>query len=72
MNPGKIQGKLTAMAAKYRVKHPDKSRKVPFRPKAARNAFQGMNQYAPRFDCGHGIHTEKQKEFARHVMGQLP
>lgn len=54
-----------------REKHPDKSRKVPFRPKAARNAFQGMNQYAPRFDCGHGIHTEK-KEFARRVMGRLP
>lgn len=124
----KIKGKMTAMAAKYRKKHPDRNLKVMFWPKAALSGFQGMNNYDPlfgetffndsfhcgiphenilrnikcgavfmkaqtkigrdgvlmaalseddlkrvseliadckivRFDCGHGIHIEKPKEF---------
>ena len=131
----KVKPKLVAMAAKYRRKHPDKNLKVMFWPKAALDAFRGMNQYDPRFgeafysdsfhcglphgetlrkiksktvfmkakternddgilmaalgeedvervselirdctvarfDCGHGIHTDKPKEFVRCVMAQ--
>ena len=126
----KVKPKLVAMAAKYREKHPDRNLKVMFWPKAALDAFRGMNQYDPRFgeafyddsfhcgipheellrkircktvfmkaktetgndgilmaalneddlrqvtelipdctvvrfDCGHGIHTDKPKEFVR-------
>lgn len=128
----KVRPKLVAMAAKYRKKHPNKNLKVMFWPKAALSAFQGMNQYDPRFgeafyndsfhsgiphaemlhkikcktvfmkakteknegilmaalseedvervlsliddstmvrfDCGHGIHMEKPKEFVRCLM----
>ena len=128
----KVRPKLVAMAAKYREKHPDKNLKVMFWPKSALSAYQGMNQYDPRFgeafyddsfhagipheetlkqircktvfmkartetndgllmaalneddvrrvseliadctvvrfDCGHGIHTEKPKEFLRCLM----
>lgn len=129
----KVKGKLTAMAEKYRKKHPDRNLKVPFWPKAALSGFQGMNKYDPlfgeafytdsfhsgilhedmlknikcrtifmkaktnfnedgilmaalseedlkrvselvrgcrtvRFDCGHGIHVEKPKEFVRCLM----
>ena len=131
----KVKPKLTAMAAKYRRKHPDKNLKVMFWPKAALDAFRGMNQYDPRFGeafyndsfhcgipheetlrkircntvfmkaktersgdgilmaaldekdveqvsqlipdctvarfaCGHGIHTDKPKEFVRCIMAQ--
>lgn len=131
----KVKQKLTAMAAKYREKHPDKNLKVMFWPKAALDAFRGMNQYDPqfgeafysdsfhcgipheeilrkiqcrtvfmkaktetsdngilmaalgeedvervselirdctvvRFDCGHGIHTDKPKEFVRCITEQ--
>lgn len=45
----KVKSKLVPMAAKYRKKHPDKSLKVMFWPKAALSAFQGMNQYDPKF-----------------------
>ncbi len=130
----KVRGKLTAMAAKYREKHPDRNLKVPFWPKAALGGFQGMNRYDPlfgeafytdsfhsgiphedmlknikcktvfmkaktdvnkdgilmaalseedlkrvseliadfkvvRFDCGHGIHIEKPKEFVNCLIG---
>ena len=129
----KVRGKLVASAAKYRAKHPDKNLKVMFWPKAALNAYQGMNLYDPlfgeafyddsfhndiphedilsnikcktvflkakteinndgilmaalseedlqkvcslvkdctvvRFDCGHGIHMEKKKEFIDCLM----
>ena len=130
----KVKPKLVAMAAGYRKKHPDKDLKVPFWPKAALEAFKGMNQYDPRFgeafyddsfhsgipheellkkihcqtvfmkaktetgdggilmaalseedvqrvaelvgdctvvrfDCGHGIHTDKPKEFVGCIVG---
>ena len=130
----KVKTKLVAMAAKYREKHPDKNLKVMFWPKAALDAFKGMNQYDPqfgevfyddsfhsgipheqllgkircktifmkaktetdddgilraalneedvqrvaelipdctvvRFDCGHGIHTDKPKEFVHCIVG---
>ncbi len=133
----KIRGKLTAMAARYRQKHPDRDLKVPFWPKAALSGFQGMKRYDPlfgeafytdsfhagipheellknircktifmkaktdagadgvlmaalseedlkrvsdlllaceivRFDCGHGIHIEKPKEFVACLAGQAP
>ena len=45
----KVKGKLTALAARYREKHPDRNLKVPFWPKAALGSFQGMNQYDPLF-----------------------
>lgn len=45
----KVRPKLTNMARKYRTKHPDKDLKVPFWPKSALAAFQGMNDYDPRF-----------------------
>lgn len=129
----KVKGKLTAMAAKYRRKHPEKNLKVMFWPKAALSSFEGMNNYDPlfgeaffndtfhcgilhenilknircrtifmkaktdigedgilmaalseedlkkvselvadcqivRFDCGHGIHIEKPKEFTECLM----
>ncbi|MCM1246750.1 MAG: alpha/beta hydrolase [Roseburia sp.] len=130
----KIKGKMTAMAAKYRKKHPEKNLKVMFWPKLALSSFQGMNRYDPlfgeafyndnfhcgiphetilknircrtifmkarteisedgilmaalseedlervlelvadcqivRFDCGHGIHIEKPREFMTCLMG---
>ncbi|MDE6627442.1 MAG: alpha/beta hydrolase [Lachnospiraceae bacterium] len=130
----KIKGKMIAMAAKYRRKHPDRNLKVMFWPKVALSSYQGMNHYDPlfgetffddsfhcgilheeilknircktvfmkaqtkisedgilmaalseedlervseliadcqivRFDCGHGIHIEKPKEFIECVMG---
>lgn len=133
----KIKGKLTAMAAKYREKHPDKNLKVMFWPKAALSGFQGMSRYDPlfgeafytdsfhsgipheellknikcrtvfmkaktdvskdgilmaalseedlkrvwelitdlevvRFDCGHGIHIEKPKEFVECLTRLAP
>jgi len=133
----KVKGKLTAMAAKYRQKHPDRNLKVMFWPKAALSGFQGMNRYDPlfgeafytdsfhagipheellksitcktifmkaktdvsedgilmaalseedlekvselianfqivRFDCGHGIHIEKPKEFIECLIGLIP
>ena len=45
----KIRQKLTAMASKYRKKHPDRNLKVMFWPKAALKGFQGMNRYDPLF-----------------------
>lgn len=45
----KIKGKMTAMASKYRKKHPDRNLKVMFWPKAALSGFQGMNKYDPMF-----------------------
>ncbi len=45
----KVKGKMTAMAAKYRKKHPDRNLKVLFWPKAALGGFQGMNKYDPLF-----------------------
>lgn len=125
----KVRGKLVALAAKNREKHPEGDLKVPFWPKSALSGFQGMSRYDPlfgeafytdsfhagishedllktiscktvfmkaktevgqdgilmaalseedlkrvtalipdcqivRFDCGHGIHLEKPKEFA--------
>ncbi|MDE6434793.1 MAG: alpha/beta hydrolase [Lachnospiraceae bacterium] len=130
----KIKGKMIAMAAKYRRKHPERNLKVMFWPKVALSSYQGMNHYDPlfgetffndsfhcgipheeilknircktvfmkaqtkigedgilmaalseedlekvseliadcqivRFDCGHGIHIEKPKEFKECVMG---
>lgn len=129
----KVRGKLTALAARYREKHPDRNLKVPFWPKAALDGFRGMDRYDPlfgeafysdsfhagiphedilkkikcetsfmkaktavsedgllmaalseedlkrvcrlipacqvvRFDCGHGIHGEKPKEFAKYLI----
>lgn len=40
---------MTAMASKYRKKHPDRNLKVMFWPKAALSGFQGMNKYDPLF-----------------------
>jgi len=130
----KVKGKLTAMAARYRARRPEKDLKVMFWPKAALSGFQGMNRYDPlfgeafyndsfhcgiphedilrgvrcktvfmkaktnvsgdgilmaalseedlkrvtgliagcqvvRFDCGHGIHIEKPKEFTDCLLG---
>ena len=45
----KVKPKLVTMAARYRDRHPDKNLKVMFWPKAALDAFRGMNQYDPRF-----------------------
>jgi len=133
----KVKRKMTAMAAKYRQKHPDRNLKVMFWPKAALSGFQGMNRYDPlfgeafytdgfhagipheellksitcktifmkakthvsedgilmaalseedlekvservanfqivRFDCGHGIHIEKPKEFIECLIESAP
>jgi len=133
----KVKGKMTAMAARYRQKHPDRNLKVMFWPKAALSGFQGMNRYDPlfgeafytdsfhagipheellksitcrtifmkaktnvsedgilmaalseedlekvsegianfqivRFDCGHGIHIEKPKEFIECLIELAP
>lgn len=133
----KVKEKMTAMAAKYREKHPDRNLKVPFWPKTALSGFQGMNRYDPlfgeafytdsfhsgipheellknikcrtifmkaktnisedgilmaalseddlkrvseliadfqivRFDCGHGIHIEKPKEFIECLTRLVP
>lgn len=133
----KIKRKMTAMAAKYRAKHPDKNLSVMFWPKAALSGFRGMNRYDPlfgeafysgsfhagipheellknikcrtvfmkakttfsadgilmaalseedlnqvsewiadfqtvRFDCGHGIHVEKPKEFVKCLLSLAP
>ena len=45
----KIRDTLTAAAAKYRRRHPDRNLKVPFWPKSALLAFCGMNNYDPHF-----------------------
>lgn len=45
----KVKGKMTAMAAKYRKRHPDRNLKVMFWPKSALSGFQGMNNYDPLF-----------------------
>lgn len=52
----KVKEKMTAMAAKYREKHPDRNLKVPFWPKAALSGFQGMNRYDPLF--GEAFYTD--------------
>lgn len=45
----KVKEKMVKMAAAYRTKHPSKDLKVPFWPKTALIAFQGMNNYDPLF-----------------------
>ena len=45
----KVRPRLIASAAKYRKQHPDKNLCVPFWPKSALAAYQGMNHYDPRF-----------------------
>lgn len=132
----KIRQKLIRTAAAYRQKHPDKSLKVLFWPKAASDSFKGMNNYDPwfgenfyndlfhthidypsllrgiecetiflkaktnidnnglqmcalseddlkkvmslipkcsviHFDCGHGIHVEKKKDFLAQCLKSL-
>ena len=52
----KIRTKLIASATKYRKKHPDKNLKVPFWPKSGLAAYQGMNNYDPRF--GEAFYTD--------------
>jgi len=52
----KVKGKMTAMAAKYRQKHPDRNLKVMFWPKTALSGFQGMNGYDPLF--GEAFYTD--------------
>ena len=52
----KIREKLSGMAKKYRMRHPEKNLKVPFWPKAALAAFVGMNNYDPRF--GEAFYTD--------------
>ena len=52
----KVKEKLTAMAARYRMKHPEKNLKVMFWPKAALSGFQGMNHYDPMF--GEGFYND--------------
>lgn len=129
----KLKAKLTSMAARYRIKHPEKNLKVMFWPKVALSGFQGMNHYDPmfgetfyndsfhcgilhegilkkitcdvifmkaqtnidkngilmaalseedlsrvltlipsckivRYDCGHGIHVERKKEFTKCLL----
>ncbi len=57
-----MQDKLTANARKYREKHPDKNLKVMFWPKAALEAFRGMNDYDSRF--GDAFYTDS---FHEHI-----
>ncbi len=45
----KIKRKMTAMAAKYRRRYPDRNLKVMFWPKAALSGFHGMGKYDPLF-----------------------
>ncbi len=45
----KIYDRMVLMAKKNRLRHPDRNLKVPFWPKYALAAFQGMNAYDPRF-----------------------
>lgn len=45
----KLRPKLIAAAAKDRQRHPDRDLRVPFWPKAALAAYQGMQRYDPRF-----------------------
>lgn len=45
----KLKNKLGECALKYRTKHPDKNLKVPFWPKEALEAYNGMNEYDPYF-----------------------
>ncbi len=45
----KLRPKLIAAAAKDRQRHPDRDLHVPFWPKAALAAYQGMQRYDPRF-----------------------
>lgn len=52
----KIQGKMIALAQKYRARNPDKDLWIPFWPKAALMAFQGMNEYDPQF--GEAFYTD--------------
>ena len=52
----RIREKLTQNARKYRAKHPDKPLKVLFWPKAALEAFKGMNEYDPHF--GEAFYTD--------------
>lgn len=52
----KLRRKLIASAEKYRKKHPDKNLRVPFWPKASLAAYQGMNNYDPRF--GEAFYTD--------------
>ena len=58
----KMRDKLTSNARKYREKHPDKSLKVMFWPKAALEAFRGMNDYDPEF--GEAFYTDS---FHEHI-----
>ena len=44
-----VRRKATARAARFRRRHPDKNLKVLFWPKAAMEAFVGMQYYDPRF-----------------------
>lgn len=45
----KVKNALVARARKYREKHPNRTLKVPFWPKAALLAYRGMQNYDPRF-----------------------
>ncbi len=45
----KVKAALVARAKKYREKHPDRTLKVPFWPKAALLAYRGMQNYDPKF-----------------------
>lgn len=45
----KTREKMAALAAKDRKKHPDGDLRVPFWPKIALSAFQGMSRYDPLF-----------------------
>lgn len=45
----KIKSKLLNSARRYRTKQPQKPLKVPFFPKSALAAYQGMNEYDPLF-----------------------
>ncbi len=45
----KVKTALVARAKKYREKHPDRTLKVPFWPKAALLAYRGMQNYDPKF-----------------------
>lgn len=45
----KIKEKLVKSVINFRTKHPQKLLKVPFFPKAALEAYRGMNEYDPYF-----------------------
>ena len=67
----KIQGKMVALAQKYRARNPHKDLRVPFWPKSALSAFRGMNQYDPQF--GDTFYTDSfhasvpHEELLRHI-----